>query len=194
MTMIVPRAGTETGPDNSRVGTMVFLMAGSMFFAGLIGAYVVLRYGGPVWPPPGMPALPVGIAGGSTAAIVLSSLALGRAIRALRGLDAPGARRWLGAGAGLGIVFLALQAAQWSRLLTGGLAFAATTYGTTFYALTGAHALHAVSGILWLLVLVWRQREPWVPERRRRAMEAGALYWHFVGVIWVILYVVLYLL
>jgi len=191
---ISPRTGSEPGPDNSRVGTMVFLMAGSMFFAGLIGAYVVLRYGGPVWPPPGMPPLPVGLAGGSTAVIALSSLALWRAIRALRGLDAPGTRRWLGVAAGLGILFLALQATQWSRLLARGLEFAVTTYGTTFYAFTGVHALHAVSGILWLLVLVWRQRELWVPERRRRSIEAGALYWHFVGAVWVFLYVALYLL
>lgn len=189
-----PRTVTDPGPDNSRVGTMVFLMAGSMFFAGLIGAYVVLRYSGTVWPPPGMPALPVGLAGGSTTAIALSSLALWRAIRALRGLDAPGTRRWLGAAAGLGVLFLVLQATQWSRLLSRGLEFAVTTYGTTFYVLTGAHAFHAVSGILWLLVLVWRQRELWVPERRRRAIEAGALYWHFVGVVWVFLYVTLYLI
>jgi cytochrome c oxidase subunit 3 len=181
-------------PENFRLGTMIFLMAGVMFFAGLVGGYVVLRYGGGAWPAPGMPALPVRLAGASTVVILLSSLALRRAVRALRGLDAFGARRGLLLSAGLGLAFLALQAAQWSRLLARGLSFAATTYGTTFYVLTGAHAVHALSGIVWLLAIAVRQREVWVPERRRKGIESCALYWHFVGAVWVFLYVALYLL
>jgi cytochrome c oxidase subunit 3 len=193
MTIDRPRAG-EPGPENFRLGTLIFLMAGVMFFAGLVGGYVVLRYGGAAWPAPGMPALPVKLAGGSTAVIILSSLALRRAVRALRGLDARGTRRGLLLAAGLGVAFLALQAAQWSRLLLAGLGFAATTYGTTFYLLTGAHAVHALSGVVWLLLIAWRQHEAWVPEGRRKGIESCALYWHFVGAVWVFLYVVLYLL
>ena len=184
----------QPGLETYRLGTMVFLMAGVMFFAGLVGAYLVLRFGGAAWPLPGMPRLPVGLAGCSTAVIVLSSLAMRRAVRALRALDAVTMRRALFAAAGCGLLFLGIQAAQWSILMSRGLEFAATTYGTTFYALTGVHALHALSGIVWLMVLVVRQREAWVPERRRKGVESGALYWHFVGAVWVFLYVLLYLL
>ena len=187
-------AGPRTGVETYRLGTMVFLMAGVMFFAGLTGAYLVLRYGGPAWPLPGMPRLPVGLAGCSTVVIVLSSLAMRRAVRALRGLDAIAMRRGLIAAAALGVLFLLVQTAQWSILVSRGLEFAATTYGTTFYALTGVHALHALSGVAWLLVLAARQREAWVPERRRKGVESGALYWHFVGFVWIGLYVLLYLL
>lgn len=189
--------GPFTGPpapQTHRTGTLVFLMAGVMLFAGLVGAYLVLRFAGPAWPAPGMPALPVRLAGFNTVVILASSLVLKRGIRAMRTLDARGLRRGLLLAALLGSAFLALQAWQWSRLLSGGLSFAGTTYGSTFYVLTGVHAAHALSGVLWLLVIAWRQRRPWVTDRMQRAIEVCALYWHFVGLVWAGLYVVLYLL
>lgn len=179
---------------NHRVATLVFLMAGTMLFAGLVGGYLVLRYASRAWPSPGMPRLPVRLAGFNTLVIGLSSLALHRSARALRALDARGLRRWLFAAAALGVAFLLLQAVQWSLLMRGGLTFTGTTYGTTFYMLTGVHAAHALSGVLWLLVIAWRQRELWVPDRRQRTFEVCGLYWHFVGLVWLGLYVVLYVI
>lgn len=192
---MVPADPTLETPsrDNSRFTTLIFLIAGTMLFAGLVGAYLVLRFGGTGFPAPGMPALPVGLAGFNTAVIALSSAVLAKAVRSMRRLDAIGLRRGLVAAALLGAAFLALQAVQWKRLLDLGLSLAGTTYGSTFYVITGVHALHAVIGVVWLLVIALRQREVWVPERRRRAIESCALYWHFVGLIWGALYVLLYL-
>lgn len=189
--------GAVAGPSSTgthRVGTLVFLMAGVMLFAGLVGAYLVLRFAGGAWPAPGMPRLPVRLAGFNTAVILLSSLVLQRGIRAMRALDAAGLRRGLFLAAALGSAFLALQTVQWSRLLTGGLSFTGTTYGSTFYVLTGVHAAHAASGVVWLLLIAWRQRKPWVTDRMQRAIEVCSLYWHFVGLVWAGLFVVLYLL
>jgi heme/copper-type cytochrome/quinol oxidase subunit 3 len=177
-----------------RFGTLVFLLAGIMFFGGMVGALLVLKYGGPVWPAPGMPGLPTGLAGFNTLVIIGSSLALIRATRALRALDASALKHWVMAAAILGATFLALQIVQWSTLMTGGLSFTGTTYGSTFYLLTGAHAAHAVVGVVWLLIVALRQRQPWVSDRRQRGIEVCALYWHFVGVVWIGLYVVLYLI
>jgi cytochrome c oxidase subunit III len=177
-----------------RLATLVFLMAGTMLFAGLVGAYLVLRYASRAWPSPGMPRLPVGLAGFNTIVIGLSSLALHRAVRALRGLDARGLRRGLFVAAFLGVAFLLLQVAQWSMLVHRGLSFTATTYGATFYMITGVHAAHALSGVVWLLLIALRQRELWVPGGRERNVEVCALYWHFVGIVWLGLYVVLYLI
>jgi cytochrome c oxidase subunit III len=177
-----------------RVATLVFLMAGTMLFAGLVGGYLVLRYASAAWPSPGAPRLPVRLAGFNTVVIALSSLALHRAVRALRTLDARGLRRWLVVSAALGVLFLGLQAAQWTLLARGGLSFAGTTYGTTFYMLTGVHAAHALSGVVWLLVIALSQRELWVPDSRQRKIEVCGLYWHFVGLIWLGLYVLLYLI
>lgn len=180
--------------QNYTIATLIFLVAGTMFFAGLIGAYLVLRYGGGAWPAPGMPPLPVGLAGVSTLLIAASSVVLYRAVRAMRTLDAVGTRRGLFAAATLGTAFLIVQAIQWSRLFSLGLSFNATTYGSTFYVLTGLHAVHAVTGVIWLMVIAFRQHELWVPDRRGRAIEVCALYWHFVGLVWIGMYVVLYLI
>lgn len=179
---------------NHRVATLVFLMAGTMLFAGLVGGYLVLRYASRAWPSPGMPPLPVRLAGFNTAVILLSSLALHRAVRALRSLDARGLRRWLIVAAALGVLFLGLQTTQWRLLVRGGLSFTGTTYGTTFYVITGVHAVHALSGVLWLLLIALRQRELWVPDGRQRNIEVCGLYWHFVGLVWLGLYIVLYLI
>jgi heme/copper-type cytochrome/quinol oxidase subunit 3 len=188
-----PPSGTP-GTESYRLATLVFLMAGTMLFAGLIGGYLVLRYAAGAWPGPGMPRLPVRLAGFNTLVIGLSSLALHRGIRALRGLDARGLRRSLFAAAGLGVLFLALQVVQWTMLFGSGLSFSGTTYGATFYVLTGVHAVHAVSGVAWLLGIALRQRELWVPDWRQRAIEVCALYWHFVGLVWLGLYIVLYVI
>ena len=181
-------------PGNHRIGTLIFLMAGVMFFAGLVAAYLVLRYSSPAWPAAGMPRLPTALAGFNTVVIALSSLALARAGRAMRTLDARGLRRGLVLTAVLGSTFLLLQAVQWSILLTRGLSFAGTTYGTIVYVITGAHALHAAGGVVWLVVMALVQRDVWVPDSRQRVIEAGTMYWHFVGLVWVTLYVVVYLL
>lgn len=188
-----PPSGTP-GTESYRLATFVFLMAGTMLFAGLIGGYLVLRYAAEAWPGPGMPRLPVRLAGFNTLVIGLSSLALHRGIRALRGLDARGLRRSLFAAAGLGVLFLALQVVQWTMLFGSGLSFSGTTYGATFYVLTGVHAVHAASGVAWLLGIALRQRELWVPDWRQRAIEVCALYWHFVGLVWLGLYIVLYVI
>lgn len=191
---MISEAGDPVMPAVHRFGTLVFLMAGVMFFAGLTGAYMVFRFSGQIWPAPGLPALPVGLGGFNTLVILGSSLALIRAERAMRGLDAFGLRRGLAAAAALGAAFLILQIVQWSALLHGGLSFAGTTYGSIFYVLTGAHAAHATIGVLWLVLIAWRQREAWVPDGRQRKVEVCALYWHFVAVVWAGLYVALYLL
>ena len=187
-------APAMTRTANYRLGTLVFLMAGTMFFAGLLGGYMVYRFSGQAWPLPGLPPLPVGLAGFNTLVIIASSLVLLRAVRAMRTLDAVGLRRGLTLAAFLGAAFLALQCVQWSFLLRHGLSFAGTTYGSIFYALTGAHAVHATVGVLWLLVIAIRQREVWVSDRRQRQVEVCALFWHFVGLLWVGLYATIYLL
>jgi len=176
-----------------RIGALVFLMAGVMFFAGLVGGYLVLRYGGSAWPAPGMPRLPVGLAGFNTLVIGLSSLAMQGAVRSMRALDSRGMRRRLFTAALLGSSFLLLQIVQWRLLVARGLSFSGTTYGSTFYVITGAHALHAVSGVAWLLVIALRQTQLWVSDRRQRGIEVCALYWHFVGLVWVALFLLLYI-
>ncbi len=194
--MAIP--GRPDGPagalPNHRLATFVFLMAGTMLFIGLVGALIVLRYAMPQWPPPGVPSLPLGLGTFNTAVILLSSIALQRGVRAMRLLDAAALRRGLTFASVLGALFVALQALQWSILIGRGLSFAGTTYASTFYVISGAHAAHALTGFLWLGAMALRQRQAWVTDAMQRQIEVCALFWHFVGLVWVFLYVVLYLL
>src|SRR5258705_9632493 len=134
-----------------RLATLVFLMAGTMLFAGLVGGYLVLRYASRSWPSPGMPPLPTGLAGFNTVVIALSSLALRRAVRSLRALDAIGLRRGLVAAAFLWVAFLGLPGSPWSLLLHHRLSFTATNYRPTLLPLNRVHAAHALLRVVSLI-------------------------------------------
>lgn len=177
--------------DNVLLGTIFFIGAEIMFFAGLVSAFWVLRLGAAVWPPPLQPRLPVEVTAVNTGILLASSVAVFGAFRALRrGARAQGLAR-LGAGAALGALFLAVQGFEWVRLVHFGLTMSSGTYGATFYTLIGAHAAHVVGALVWLL-LIRRAlgRGPLVVDGRARAC---AVYWHFVVALWPVLYVTVYL-
>jgi cytochrome c oxidase subunit 3 len=179
--------------DNAVLGTLFFIGAEVMFFAGLVSAFWVLRLGAPVWPPPLQPRLPVGVTGLNTLVLFGSSVAVVAARRALRCGQRDLALRRFGLAAGLGALFLAVQGYEWVRLVHFGLTLTSGTYGAAFYTLIGAHAVHVLGALLWLLLSVRGlaragagRSGPWV--------RASTLYWHFVVVLWPVLYVSVYLL
>src|SRR3989337_1408061 len=122
--------------DGAEVGMLIFLGAETMLFAGFVAAYLVFRLGAPVWPPPFQPRLPVGLTGVNTAVLLLSGCAMWRGR--------------LGPTVLLGGAFVLLQGYEWTRLLAFGLTADSGVYGGTFYAVIGAHAVHALAGLGWL--------------------------------------------
>ena len=119
---------------------LFFLVAETMFFAGLISAFFVLRLGAPVWPPPLQPRLPVLVTGLNTLVLLASSLAMIAALRALRRGAGRALVERLAATAALGALFLAVQGYEWARLIHYGLTVTSGAYGATFYTLIGFHA------------------------------------------------------
>jgi heme/copper-type cytochrome/quinol oxidase subunit 3 len=179
--------------DNARVAMLFFLAAETMFFAGLISAFFVLRLGAPVWPPPLQPRLPVLVTGLNTLVLLASSVAMLAAFRALRRDAARALVERLGVAAALGALFLAVQGYEWARLIHYGLTVTSGAYGATFYTLIGVHAAHVLGALVWLgvvLVLAARGR---FAEGRVTMLRACATYWHFVVGLWPILYLVVYL-
>lgn len=193
--------GDDRGPeprrpvlDNARLATM-FLMAGeTMLFAGLISAFLVLRLAAPVWPPPLQPRLPIGVTGVNTLVLLVSSVYMMAAVRALRSGRAPLATSRLLGAAALGALFLAVQGYEWVQLIGFGLTASSGAYGGTFYTLIGAHALHVVGALAWLALTLARLRQGRIRAERPAALRACAMYWHFVVGLWPILYVAVYLL
>jgi len=186
-------APRRTGLDNAILATIFLIAAEVMFFAGLVSAFWVLRLAAPVWPPPLQPRLPVGVTGVNTLVLLSSSIAVVAGIRALRGSRRRAAVRWLELAGGLGGLFLLVQGYEWVRLIGFGLTMSSSTYGAAFYTLIGAHGAHVLAALGWLTVtLLWLARDRFA-DGRMAAVRACALYWHFVVMLWPILYVSVYL-
>ncbi len=179
--------------DNLRLAILFFMGAEVMFFAGLISAFLVLRTSAPVWPPPLQPRLPIAVTGLNTLVLLGSSVAMHRAVRAIRLGDPVELVRRLGLAAVLGAVFLVVQGYEWLRLLGFGLTLSSSTYGATFYTLIGTHALHVLGALVWLAVTtLFAARGSFTPERSA-PLRACAMYWHFVVGLWPILYLAVYI-
>lgn len=172
------------------IGMLVFLASWGMLFAGIFFAYAVVRSGAPVWPPLGAPRLPVLLPGIATAVIAASSVAVALAQVASAPRGGATAGRRLAAAALLGTAFLALQAVTWWRVHAAGLGPSDGAYGSVFYALTAIHAAHVTVG---LGALAWLSARAFGAGVSRLAVRLWALYWHFVGAVWLVLYAAVYL-
>jgi heme/copper-type cytochrome/quinol oxidase subunit 3 len=178
--------------DNLKIATFILIGGETMFFGGLVSAFLVLRLSAVVWPPPFQPRLPVEVTGINTLVLIASSVAMIRATRALRARDRVTLVRWLAITAALGGAFLAVQGYEWVRLVSFGLTMKSGAYGTTFYSLIGTHAVHVLAALAWLAVttaLVGRG----LTAHRASQVTACAIYWHFVVGLWPVLYVAVYL-
>lgn len=174
-------------PGPAWVGTLLFVAAETMVFAGLVFAALVHRLWSPVWPPTGEPRLPLALALLNTSVLLASGITMRRAVAAARAGSAA-ARAWLGATTALGALFLAGQGGEWARLLADGFT-ARGPYAGFFYALVGLHAAHVLGGVVWLAgaTLAARRRPP-----AAALLEAGALYWSFVVGVWLALFLLIH--
>jgi heme/copper-type cytochrome/quinol oxidase subunit 3 len=173
------------------LGMVVFLGSWAMMFAALFFAYGLVRARAPSWPPPDQPGLPLFVPAVNTLVIALSSAALAAALRGLRARRRRIPARWLALAAALGGAFLVLQASVWARLWTLGLVPSSGPFASVFYALTTFHALHVLVG---LVALVWLAGRAAARGASYRSVRLWSMYWHFVGVVWVVLYTTVYVL
>jgi heme/copper-type cytochrome/quinol oxidase subunit 3 len=187
-----PAARSQPVVSNARLALLMFIAAEAMFFAGLIGAFIVFRLASPAWPPPFQPRLPVEVTGVNTAVLLLSGLAMFLAMRASRRSMPAEAARWLSAAAALGTVFLAVQGYEWVRLIRYGLVLSSGVYGSTFYTLIGCHGAHVLGALFWLLVILYRARKSGL-ARNDRGVQLCGIYWTFVVALWPFLYALVYL-
>lgn len=171
-------------------GFTVFLLSESVIFLSLFVAYFALRLSTPNWLPTGVAGLEVTKPAINTIVLVSSSFVIYYAERALDRHKLK-AFRWLWLLTSvMGAYFLIGQAIEWS-----GLSFKLTTglFGATFYLLTGFHGLHVFTGILLQITMLIRSFRRGNYDHGHFGVSATALFWHFVDVIWVILFSILYL-
>jgi cytochrome c oxidase subunit 3 len=179
--------------SNAWLAVLITLGAEAMFFAGLIGAYLVFRVGSPVWPPPFQPRLPVAVTGFNTVILLISALTMRTALRAAQYGNRAGLLRRLAVTAALGAVFLAVQGIEWLRLIHFGLTVSSSVYGGLFYTLIGFHALHVVGALIWVLGVWVLAKKGRFTRERHTGVQTCAMYWTFVVALWPVLYWLVYL-
>ncbi|MBV9491290.1 MAG: heme-copper oxidase subunit III [Verrucomicrobia bacterium] len=184
-------------PNIVRFGMLTFLASEAMLFAGLIGGYIVLRSGaGSGWQMPEALKNPATMTQtlAATACLLSSSFTLhfGEA-RILRGQR--GGRWLLFLTIVLGALFLANQVHEWISLHNEGFWFNTTgIMGSSFFVLTGFHGLHVAIGAVLLIATLVRVMAGLITPERHAFMECSSLYWHFVDIVWVFLFTILYVL
>jgi cytochrome c oxidase subunit III len=179
--------------SNAWLGVLVFLGAEAMFFAGLIGAYLVFRVASPIWPPPFQPRLPTGVTGVNTVILLASAVTIRLGIRAVRAGNVQRMIRLLGVTASLGAAFLAIQGYEWFRLIQFGLTVSSSVYGGLFYTLIGFHGLHVAGALIWLLVVFVLAKQGRFSKDRHIGIQTCGMYWTFVVGLWPVLYGLVYL-
>ncbi|HLO88980.1 MAG TPA: heme-copper oxidase subunit III [Nostocaceae cyanobacterium] len=182
----------EEHPDHRMLGLVFFLIAEGMIFMGLFGAYLAFRSTLPVWPPEGTPELELLLPGVNTVNLIASSFVMHNADSAIKKNDTKGTRLWLAITALMGTVFLVGQVYEYTHLEFG---LTTNLFASAFYVLTGFHGLHVTIGVLAIAAVLWRSRKPGhYSNEKHFGIQAAELYWHFVDVIWIILFGLLYLL
>ena len=182
----------EEHPDHRIFGLIVFLVAEGMIFLGMFGAYLAFRSVLPTWPPEGTHRLELLLPGLNTILLISSSFVMHNADTAVKKNDVKGMQTWLAITAAMGAIFLVGQLYEYSHL-----EFTLTTnlFASAFYVLTGFHGLHVFIGVSAILAVLWRSRTVGhYSSEKHFGVEAAEIYWHFVDVVWIILFGLLYLL
>jgi len=190
------------GVYNMKLGMWVFLLSEVMFFTSLIGAYIILRFAHPTaFAEPGV-VLNVPLTALNTFILICSSVTMVKAFAAIQQGDQRRLKQWLLATAGIGAMFLGVQAFEYYKLVGHGFVpnvanYAAEgepLYGATFYTMTGFHGAHVAIGVLSLLFVSWRAFRGKYTAQSYGGVEIVGLYWHFVDLVWIILFTIVYLM
>ena len=183
---------TTTGLDHRKLLMWVFLASDCLFFGSLIATYLLYRGKSLVGPyPPEVFNIPYTSV--SAFVLLMSSLTMVLALAAIQRGDQRGLKIWLLATALLGAVFLGGQYFEFTTFVHQGLSLTTNLFGTTFFVLTGFHGAHVAVGVIILLsfyVVAMRGR---LSPKQHLNIELAGLYWHFVDVVWIVIFTVIYL-
>lgn len=183
---------TGTGISNRKLGFWMFLASECVFFASLLIGFLV--YGNKTNGGPGMELFNINLTTISTFVLLMSSLAMVLAVNASQRGMARDAMKWLLATAVMGQIFLGFQVYEFWHFVHEGFGLTTSPLSTAFFVLTGFHGAHVFVGILWLFSLLWHGRRGGLTAEKSEAVEVGGLYWHFVDVVWIVIFTVIYLL
>jgi heme/copper-type cytochrome/quinol oxidase subunit 3 len=180
------------GIPTPKFAVWLFLVSEIMFFTGLIVAYLNLRTSTPGWPV-AAELLSVPLVALNTFILITSSATMVFAYDAAERGNLRRAAWLLTATALLGTVFVSIQAFEWSVLMSEGVTATSNLFGGTFYTLTGFHGTHVLIGVIWVLLVALKTFRGGY-NQNHLGIELAGLYWHFVDVVWIFLFTIIYLI
>ena len=184
---------TSTGLDHRKLLMWLFLGSDCLFFGSLISTYMIYR-GRSISGPLPHQIFDIPYTSVSAFVLLMSSLTMVLALAAIQRGDLRGLRVWLVATALLGTVFLGGQFYEFSSFVHEGLTLSSNLFGTTFFVLTGFHGAHVTVGVLILLSLVVVSLRGGLPQEESLTVELAGLYWHFVDIVWIVIFTLVYLI
>jgi heme/copper-type cytochrome/quinol oxidase subunit 3 len=190
---IEPAESPLTPESWGKLGMWIFLAADAMSFGALLAGYGALRYGDPSWPPPSS-ILGIKLTAAMTFLLICSSVTMVEALASIRRADRGGLVRFLLLTILGGAAFLGLQAYEWTHLIAHGESITKNNFGATFFVLTGFHGMHVFSGVVYLSCILIRSLLGAYSDDHHNEVEIAALYWHFVDLIWILVFTFVYLL
>ena len=212
----MPHGGhyTSTGLDSRKIAIWAFIGSECMLFASLISTYLIYKGRSLVGPYPHEGCAPpkctvamehgildIPVTSASTFVLLMSSLAMVLALAAVENKGNPNYRGllassklWLFMTALLGTVFLMFQAYEFTAFVNEGLTIRRNLFGSSFFTLTGFHGAHVTAGVLWLLSLLAIDFKRGLGPKDALIVDLAALYWHFVDVVWIAIFTLIYLI
>jgi cytochrome c oxidase subunit III len=178
-------------PDLRTMGLITFLLSESLMFGALFAVYLVMKSRLPVWPPEGtdvellLPSI-------NTAILIASSFVIHKGEEAIKANDVKGLQLWYLVTAAMGTIFLGGQVYEYMHL---GYGLSTNTFSNCFYLMTGFHGLHVLIGVIMIMGVWWRsRRDGHYSAVKHTGVEMAEIYWHFVDVIWIVMFSLIYVL
>jgi heme/copper-type cytochrome/quinol oxidase subunit 3 len=185
--------GTATGLSNTKLAMWVYLGSDCLLFGSLISTYLLLRHRSVSGPQPA-DVFDIPFTSVSSFVLLMSSLTMALAVAAINRGDIHRNRAWLATTAMLGATFIGGQVYEFTTFYREGLGYTTNIFGSAFYTLTGFHGIHVSVGIVMLLSLLVMSLRGNLGEDRAESVEIVGLYWHFVDIVWIVIFTVVYLI
>lgn len=189
----VERFENQLTPGWGKLMMWIFLCSDAMSFAGLLAAYGAVRLGSSDWPNPAQ-ILDVPLTAINTFILICSSVTMVKALSVIKHGNKSGMLLWLAGTILGGATFLGVQAYEWTHLIHEGLSVGGSLFGATFFVLTGFHGCHVLSGVIYLGCILSAAARGRYTVHNWNSVEIVGLYWHFVDLIWILVFTFVYLI
>ena len=190
---LVDEENVGTPFTNAKLGMWMFLSSDFMFFGAFISAFLLYR-SRPQPAPTLFDVIDIPFTSATSFVLLMSSMTMVLSLAAIRRGDHRRVRLWLLMTATFGMIFIAGQIFEFAEFYREGFTIETNLSGSTFFILTGLHGLHVTVGIVWLLTLWVMSLQGRLPQAAEQKVEISGLYWHFVDVIWIVIFMLVYLI